>query len=184
MKKSPFIKVKIENISLSNLGFIVFLKKDDDENVLPICIGAMEAHSIAASYNKQQFPRPLSHDLFKNILNTLDCKVLKIHVTDLIDGTFYARIYIKDGEKELDIDSRPSDAIALALRFSAPIFVHQDVLQTAAVSMNQNKDKEKIEKPLDPIEKLQLELKKAVEEERYEDAAKIRDELKLKTEKN
>ena len=137
MKKSPFVKVKIDNISLSNLGFIVFLKKDGDENVLPICIGAMEAHSIAASYNNQQFPRPLSHDLFKNILSTLNCKVVKIHVTDLIDGTFYARIFINDGDRELDIDSRPSDAIALALRFKAPIYVHTNVLKSASVNINQ-----------------------------------------------
>ena len=159
MQKTPFVKVRIENISLSNLGFIVFLKKDGDNNVLPICIGAMEAHSIAASYNNQQFPRPLSHDLFKNVLNTLDCKVLKIHVTDLIDGTFYARIFIKKGNKELDIDSRPSDAIALALRFSAPIFVHSDVLKTAAVNMSQEKDK--VQEPLDPIEALKEDLKKS-----------------------
>ena len=182
MEKSPFVQVKIENISLSNLGFIVFLKKEGDEGVLPICIGAMEAHSIAASYNNQKFPRPLSHDLFKNILNTLKWEVIRIHVTDLIDGTFYARVFIKNGQKELDIDSRPSDAIALALRFSAPIYVHHDVLRTASVNMNQAKEKSK--EPLDPVQKLKNDLKKAVEEERYEDAAKIRDELKLKTDKN
>ena len=179
MDESPFVKVKIENISLSNLGFIVFLRKDGDDNVLPICIGAMEAHSIAASYNNQKFPRPLSHDLFKNLLGMLKCEVIRIHVTDLIDGTFYARIFIKNGNKEMDIDSRPSDAIALALRFSAPIFVHNEVLRTASVNMNQAK-----EKPIDPVQKLKDTLKKAVEEERYEDAAKIRDELKEKMDKN
>ena len=182
MEKSPFVQVKIENISLSNLGFIVFLKKEGDDSVLPICIGAMEAHSIAASYNNQKFPRPLSHDLFKSILNTLKCEVIRIHVTDLIDGTFYARIFIKNGDRELDIDSRPSDAIALALRFSAPIYVHDEVLRTASVNMNQTKDKPK--EPIDPVQKLKDSLKKAVEEERYEDAAKIRDELKLKMDKN
>jgi len=182
MEKSNFIEVKIENISLSNLGFIVFLKREGDENVLPICIGAMEAHSIAACYNNQSFPRPLSHDLFKGILKNLNCKIIKIHVTDLIDGTFYARIFLLNGGKELDVDSRPSDAIALALRFGAPIYVHTDVLKAASVNLDKTKEKEA--EPIDPIQKLKNDLKKAVTEERYEDAAKIRDELKLKTENN
>ncbi len=183
MKNSPFIKVKIDNISLSNLGFIVFLKKDGDENVLPICIGAMEAHSIAASYNNQKFPRPLSHDLFKNVLSVLNCKVNKIHVTELVDGTFYACIYLGHGKDEIEIDSRPSDAIALALRFGAPIYVHTDVLNSASVNMNQKQDKVD-EPPKDPVQRLNDDLKTAVTEERYEDAAKIRDELKLHSDKN
>jgi bifunctional DNase/RNase len=182
MNKSSFVEVKIENISLSNLGFIVFLKHPEDENVLPICIGAMEAHSIAACYNNQSFPRPLSHDLFKGILKNLNCKITRIHVTDLIDGTFYARIFILAGSTELDVDSRPSDAIALALRFDAPIYVHTDVLKAASVNLD--KDKEAVEESVDPIQKLKDDLKKAVAAERYEDAAKIRDELKLKTDKN
>ncbi len=182
MTDTGFIRVKIENISLSNLGFIVFLKKDGDENVLPICIGAMEAHSIAASYNNQDFPRPLTHDLFKNVLLTFDCEVVKIHVTELVDGTFYARVFLKNEKEELDIDSRPSDAIALALRFQAPIFVHEDVLKVASVNMNQAKEKPEL--PQDPVQILKDNLQKAVAEERYEDAAKIRDELQLKTDKN
>ena len=182
MQKSSFVEVKIENISLSNLGFIVFLKHAADENVLPICIGAMEAHSIAACYNNQSFPRPLSHDLFKGILKNLDCRITRIHVTDLIDGTFYARIFILAGKTELDVDSRPSDAIALALRFDAPIYVHTDVLNAASVNLDS--EKEAAEETVDPIQKLKDDLKKAVAEERYEDAAKIRDELKLKTDKN
>ncbi len=182
MDKSPFSKVKIENISLSNLGFIVFLKRDGDDDVLPICIGAMEAHSIAACYNNQSFPRPLSHDLFKSILGDLNCKISKIHITDLIDGTFYARIFIENGKNVLDIDSRPSDAIALALRFDAPIFVHEKVLKAATVNLDNARGKEK--EPIDPIQKLTEDLKKAVSEERYEDAAKLRDELKTKTDIN
>ncbi len=182
MDHTLFIPVKIDNITLSNLGFIVFLKHENDDNVLPICIGAMEAHSIAASYNNQQFPRPLSHDLFRNILVTLNCVVSKIYVTDLIDGTFYARIYLKNGKEEIDIDSRPSDAIAMALRFDAPIFVHADVLKSASVNMNQLRDN--VDEPIDPIQKLKDELKKAINEERYEDAATIRDQLLKKKESN
>ena len=183
MGNSAFVKVKIENISLSNLGFIIFLKRDGNDSVLPICIGAMEAHSIAASFNNQQFPRPLSHDLFKNILGNLDCKVTKIHITDLIDGTFYARIFLNKGDTELDIDSRPSDAIALALRFEAPIFVHDKVLKAASVHVDQT-SRQKAQEPKDPAQRIQEELQKAIADERYEDAARIRDEIKRKSDAN
>ncbi len=175
-----FFRVKIENISLSNLGFIIFLKQDNNENVLPICIGAAEAHSIAAAYNRHEFPRPLSHDLFKNVLGTLDCTVNRIHVTKLVDGTFYARIFFNKNGEEIDVDSRPSDAIALALRFDAPIFVHHDVFKSAAVNINQAKQNaEEAEEPesIDPVERLKVRLEKAVADERYEEAAKVRDEL-------
>lgn len=182
MESSAFVRVKIENISLSNLGFIIFLKRDGDDSVLPICVGAMEAHSIAASFNNQQFPRPLSHDLFKNILANLDCKITKIHITDLVDGTFYARIFLHKDDTELDIDSRPSDAIALALRFAAPIFVHDKVLKAASVNVDQT-SKQKRE-PKDPAQQMEDDLQKAIADERYEDAARIRDEMKRKSDSN
>jgi bifunctional DNase/RNase len=182
MTESPFMKVKIENISLSNLGFIIFLKHTGEKNVLPICIGAAEAHSIAAAYNNHKFPRPLSHDLFKNVLGTLHCQVSKIHVTELVDGTFFARIFMHQDGIEIDVDSRPSDAIALALRFEAPIYVHQDVYRAAAVNINQTKSGEDLtvlaeEHSLDPVDRLKTQLDRAVQEEKYEVAAKIRDEL-------
>ena len=182
MENSSFLQVKIENISLSNLGFMIFLKNPDHEYVLPICIGAAEAHSIAAAYNNHKFPRPLSHDLFKNLLSTMDCRVTRVHVTELVDGTFFARIFMVRDGVEIDVDSRPSDAIALALRFDAPILVHCDVYRTAAVNINQAKAGQDVaiqveEQSTDPVDSLKSRLEKAVEEEQYEVAAKLRDEL-------
>ena len=85
---SDFVKVSIENISLFNYNFMVLLKPEDDDKVLPICIGHAEAHSIAAAYNNHKFPRPLTHDLMKNVLSELDCTLSKIQVTEIKDGTF------------------------------------------------------------------------------------------------
>ena len=181
---SDFVKVTIENISLFNYNFMVLLKPESDDRVLPICIGHAEAHSIAAAYNNHKFPRPLTHDLMKNVLAELDCKLTKIHVTEIKDGTFYARVFLetKDG-KAFDIDSRTSDAIALALRYKAPVFVHKDVFEGNLVDINDTKGpkppsdaKPEVESD-DPVSKLKNKLDKAITEERYEDAAKLRDEL-------
>ena len=182
MDESSFLQVKIENISLSNLGFMIFLKNPDQDCVLPICIGAAEAHSIAAAHNNHKFPRPLSHDLFKNLMSTMNCRVTRVHVTELVDGTFFARIFMLRDGVEIDVDSRPSDAIALALRFDAPIFVHRDVYRTAAVNINQAQSGKDVavqveEQSMDPVDRLKSRLEKAVEEEQYEVAAKLRDEL-------
>lgn len=182
--KKKFIRVKIDNISIFNYNFIVLLKREGDERVLPICIGAAEAHSIAAAYNRKSFPRPLTHDLMRNVLDELDCRLDRIHVTELKDGTFYARIYLTTGDgRTLDIDSRPSDAMALALRYEAPIFVREDVIEENAVEIAESgaqavEEKEEDEdESADPLTKLKKQLDKAVREERYEDAARLRDEL-------
>ena len=180
---STYIEMKIDSISFSKLGFIIFLKDKQahTDEVLPLCIGANEAHSIAAVYNKEDFPRPLSHDLMKNILDTFECKISKVHISSLVDGTFYARIFFSNAEKEIDLDSRPSDAIALALRFEAPIFVHKDILSTAMFNVKEaypNKQKVSTkEKISSPLEKLKKKLDQAIKKERYEDAAKIRDKI-------
>jgi bifunctional DNase/RNase len=177
---SDFVRVSIENISLFNYNFMVLLKPEDDDKVLPICIGHAEAHSIAAAYNNHKFPRPLTHDLMKNVLAELDCTLSKIQVTEIKDGTFYARVFLetKDGKK-FDIDSRTSDAIALALRYKAPVFVHKDVFEGNLVDISDTKGPRGggKSKPLDPIEELKEKLDKAISDERYEEAAKLRDEL-------
>jgi len=186
MNDTKFIEVKIENVRLTQLGFIVFLRRGSDKNVLPICIGPAEAQSIQAAFQRQKFPRPLTHDLFKNVLSDVGCTITRVNITDLKDGTFYARIVLQDSRmgNELEIDSRPSDAMALAVRYNAPIFVHQDVLVQASVDLDQdevrnadNSSAEIEEETLDPIVKLKNELAEAVVSEKYEEAAKIRDEL-------
>ncbi len=171
------IPVKIADISLSNLGFVVFLKHLDEDKTLPIFIGVPEAQAIAVQFNKLKTPRPLTHDLLKNMLTLLDCKISKVVVNDLIDNTFYAKIFLESKNEKFQVDSRPSDAIALALRFEIPIYVEEKVMEVGAVKVK-NENEESNETPKTQLEILQEQLQSAVAEERYEEAAKIRDEIK------
>lgn len=107
---------------------IVILKDDGEKNALPVWIGVLEASAIASELEKVQFSRPMTHDLLKDVLKHVNVKVEKIEVTDLKDNVYYATIHMTGGEGPFTIDSRPSDAIALALRTNAPIFVESGVL--------------------------------------------------------
>ncbi len=111
---------------------IVLLKDSEEKDVLPIWIGLLEASSIATALENIETPRPMTHDLIKNILDNLGVKVLKIEVNDLKDNTYYALIHIDVNKKRMVIDARPSDAIAIALRTNAPIFVEESVIQRSA----------------------------------------------------
>jgi uncharacterized protein len=111
---------------------IVLLKDLEEKDVLPIWIGLLEASSIATALENINTPRPMTHDLLKNILDNLGVKVLKIEVNDLKDNTYYALIHFDVNKKRLVMDSRPSDAIAIALRTAAPIFVEEAVIKKSA----------------------------------------------------
>ena len=110
---------------------IVILKDMGGERVLPIWVGIFEANAIALELEKISTPRPMTHDLIKNILESIDARVLKVVVTDLKENTFYAVLPVQLGDVEYSVDSRPSDAIALALRVAAPIYVDEDVVRKA-----------------------------------------------------
>jgi hypothetical protein len=121
---------------------IVILKDLEEKDVLPIWIGLLEASSIATAIENVQTPRPMTHDLLKNILDSLDVKVIRIEVNDLKDNTYYAIIYLEVDDKRLTIDARPSDAIALALRVNASIFVEESVIKKSAkVDLSKKEDK-------------------------------------------
>jgi len=111
---------------------IVILKEVDGKRTLPIWIGILEANAIATALEGIKLLRPMTHDLLKNIMELLDVKVDKIEINDLKDNTYYARIHINYKGKEVSIDSRPSDAIALSLRVTAPIYVAEEVLNKSA----------------------------------------------------
>src|SRR6266581_8116043 len=110
---------------------IVILKDVGGETVLPIWVGVYEANAIALELEKISTPRPMTHDLIKKILESLDARVQKIVVNDVRDNTFYAVIHLRLGRADITVDSRPSDAIALALRVGAPIFVEEEVVHKA-----------------------------------------------------
>jgi bifunctional DNase/RNase len=107
---------------------IVILKDLQTETSLPIWIGLLEATAIATELENIQFPRPMTHDLIKNCFDYLSIKVERIEVCDLKNNTYYALIYIRNGEQVSPVDARPSDAIAIALRTKAPIFVSEEVI--------------------------------------------------------
>lgn len=107
---------------------IIILKDLNEKSALPIWVGLIEASAIATELENIKLSRPMTHDLMKNMLDALDVKVKKVAVSELHDNTFYAHIILECGGKEIDLDSRPSDAIALALRTKAPIFVEKAVI--------------------------------------------------------
>ena len=127
------LEMKVKGLTLDPLTNmpIVILKDDKDKRALPIWVGIFEANAIALEIEKVSTPRPMTHDLIKNILEGLKAKVMKVIVNDLKDNTFYAQITLSLNGTETNIDSRPSDAIALALRVNAPIFVAEKVLKEA-----------------------------------------------------
>jgi len=106
---------------------IIILKSVKGDQAVPIWIGLLEATSIASALRDIKFDRPMTHDLFKNFIDNLDMVVSKVEVCDLKDNTFYARIYFASKDKNFDMDARPSDAIAIALRFGAPIYVDDKI---------------------------------------------------------
>jgi bifunctional DNase/RNase len=122
------MKVKFLTFDPSSNGFVVLLTDLENKHALPIWIGPFEANAIALKLKKAPSHRPLSHDLIRNFIDVLDCKISHVVVSDLKENTYYGLIYIKSQENELAIDSRPSDAIAIALGAEAPIFVEEDVL--------------------------------------------------------
>lgn len=204
------IEVEIEDIVMTNTGFAMIFYDRESNRVLPIFIGPFEANGILMKLQDYKFPRPLTYDLIRNILDSMGAFVEKVVINDLRDNTFYATLYINFQGNVLEIDSRPSDAVAIAVRFNAPIYVAQHVMDMSSVHRSeytgQNTEKsfqeeiifdkeETIESQSETIksfksspqpkknkkdvllEELQKELEKAVAEERYEDAAKIRDEI-------
>ena len=127
------IEMKIKGLMIDPINQmpIIVLKDPKSDAVLPIWVGLFEANAIALQLEKVSTPRPMTHDLLKDVLGHLDAEIVKITITDLKENTFYALIQVDQRGKTLTIDSRPSDAIALALRADAPIFVEEEVITRA-----------------------------------------------------
>ena len=199
------IRLNIKGISYSQTqsgAYALILSEENGERKLPIVIGAFEAQSIAIALEKDiRPPRPLTHDLFKNFSERFNIVIKQVIIHKLVDGVFYASLICENNNIEEIIDARTSDAIALALRFSAPIFTYKNILDKAGVilKIDNVKEGEKIEDSLvferEPAkgEKIKVSeyetfkdlslsdlkdlLKKAVQGEDYEVAAKLRDEI-------
>jgi bifunctional DNase/RNase len=194
------IRLNIKGISYSQTqsgAYALILSEENGKRKLPIVIGAFEAQSIAIALEKDiRPPRPLTHDLFKNFSDRFSIVIKQVIIHKLVDGVFYSSLICDNDNKEEIIDARTSDAIALALRFSAPIFTYKNILEKAGIKLNIELDNPKNEniifeessvEELEDLSKktfsnlsiseLKNLLKKAVNDEDYEVAAKIRDEI-------
>ena len=185
-------KVQVDILGLSTSpssagAYALILKETNGKRKLPIIIGAFEAQSIALELEGMKPPRPLTHDLMRNIIDTFAVSLNEVCINELRDGTFYAKLTIEGISDTQEVDSRPSDAIALAVRYGAPIYVGAEVLDEAGVLSEDEDDveethikeeTEQIRKPLTKLEQLQTSLKDAIEKEDYEKAAKLRDDIR------
>ncbi len=143
---TKFIEMQVDSIRvhMPSGQHVVILKEKEAERFLPIWIGIFEANAIALKITNMTPERPITHDLVANILQSADMRLKKIQVTSLSNEVFYARLFISANGKEVEIDSRPSDAIALAVRMSCPILVAQEVLDKAGVLPEKDEDDEKL----------------------------------------
>lgn len=185
-------KVELEIVALSHSvshsqNYAIILGEKDGVRRLPIVIGGFEAQSIAVALERMIPNRPLTHDLFKNTLETFGVDLTEIIISDLVDGIFYAQLHCIQNDQDYYIDSRTSDALALAVRFGCPIYTYENILETAGVVLEDNENEPESEstqvsaKPqglssysLEALEKM---LEDVLNEEDYEQAAKIRDEI-------
>lgn len=195
-------KIQLEILGLSSSqsqsgSFALVLGETDGNRRLPIIIGMFEAQAIAIEIEKIIPNRPMTHDLFKSFGHSFNYTIKEIVISDLKEGVFFAKIVCENDSKTVEIDARPSDAIAIGLRFNAPIYTYEKIMTDAGIILTDEsedeasdltaeikKDEPKTstaseEKPLKDhsYDKLKEMLNKALEEENYEKAAKIRDEL-------
>ena len=183
-------KVQVDILGLSTSpasggAYALILKEMSGNRRLPIIIGAFEAQSIALEMEGIKPPRPLTHDLMKTIIDRLGVALSEVTVSELRDGTFYAKLSLDSQE----VDSRPSDAIALAVRYGVPIYVSEKVMEEASfVPEAEGEEGERLSTPtkekkpatqkMSKLEALNAQLKEAIEKEDYEKAARLRDEIR------
>ena len=183
----------IRQSDAQNNAYVLLLNEAVGKRQLPVVIGWCEARAIAVALdNKEEAERPLTHDLFKTFGNKFNISVSKMVIHKLIQGVFHSTLYCKNlvSSEEIEIDSRTSDAIAIAIRFACPIFTYENILSRASILSVSSFDKENIKSNVDDkekkinrysLEELQDSLKQAIKVENYEKASVIRDEIKRRT---
>lgn len=176
------IEVRVNGIFLTqSQASGIILKEKEGERTLPIVIGEYEAQSIALALEDLKPPRPITHDLTVNLLDSIGVTIESVIISELRDNTYYAIIRLQKELETIEVDARPSDAIALAVRLGSDIFVNETVMDQASYIPDEKelKDKSYIFKSSnDELENLKSQLQKAVEAEEYEKAASLRDKIK------
>ncbi len=199
MRKIPLDIVALSHSVSQSHNYAVVLGEQDGSRRLPIVIGAFEAQAIAVAMERMTPNRPLTHDLFKNALDTFGVDLKEVIINDLLDGIFYAKLVCLRKGEIIEIDSRTSDALAMAVRFNCPVYTYEFILETAGVVLDDSNDPdapaekslgisddpapEKKSGPLSSysIDALKSMLEEVLGEENYEKAARIRDEIHKRT---
>ncbi len=194
------VKLKVLGISYSQTqsgAYALILTEEDGERRVPIIIGGFEAQAIVIKLENLEPPRPLTHDLFRSFADEFNIAVTEVMIYKLEEGVFYSKLVCSNGEKEIEIDSRTSDAVAIALRFGCPIYITEDILEKAGITVsptetnqsgiapeNENDEepgKSEFEKY--PEDELYRMIDESVRTEDYERAAAIRDEIEKRKKK-
>ncbi len=195
MSKMDKIQLEVLGLSYSQSqagAYALILSDVQTGYRIPIIIGSAEAQAIAIELEKLKPPRPLTHDLFFNFATAFNIKLLEVEINKLEEGIFYSVLVFYDGKNTVRMDARTSDAVALALRFNAPIFTNQEIIDKAGIIFEQEKSSHQQKTPQKPkndddlslktIGELEELLQKYISTEEYEKASKVRDELKKRKE--
>jgi len=188
-------KIRLDIIGMSysqsqSGAYALILGEKNGKRRLPIIIGGFEAQSIAIELEKIRTPRPLTHDLFKNFADAFNIRVTEVIINKFSEGVFYALLVCSDDHQDIEVDSRTSDAISLALRFGCPVYTYEHILATAGIIMDEESEKMQEEETEElvadsghsslakaSVNDLKEMLRVAIENEEYEKASRIRDEL-------
>jgi bifunctional DNase/RNase len=197
MKNIMLVEAEIWTVARTDKGNAVLVKPVGSDRAVPIFIGQLEAQSILFGLAGVPVPRPMTHDLFISVLEKSNMSVERVEITDLKDRTFYSRLVIKQGLKRIVVDSRPSDSLGIASRVHCPVYIAESIVDEAGVAVNLITDEEAPfegmeaheegapsvstdmpeSAPMDERTRLEALLQKAVDEENYEEAARIRDRI-------
>ncbi len=193
------IKLKVMGISYSQTqsgAYALILIEENGDRRIPIIIGGFEAQAIVIKLENLDPPRPLTHDLFKKFADEFNISVIEVMIYKLEEGVFFSKLVCNNGEKEYSIDSRTSDAVAIALRFSCPIFITEDILTKAGITVNPTDSEISSVNEVDSFfepekakydnysdEELYKIIDEAVKTEDYERAAAVRDEIEKRKKK-
>ncbi len=193
------VKLKVLGISYSQTqsgAYALILVEENGNRRIPIIIGGFEAQAIVIKIENLEPPRPLTHDLFKSFADEFNIGVIEVMIYKLEEGVFYSRLLCNNGDKEVSIDSRTSDAVALALRFGCPIYITEEILEKAGITITASETDNPSESDLDPLiesgnssyetytdEELYKMIDESVKTEDYERAASIRDEIEKRKKK-
>lgn len=195
---SNLVEAEIWTVAKTDQGNAVLVKPLGGDKAVPIFIGPLEAQNILLGLGEVEIPRPLTHDLMLHLLNTLETRLVRVDIHTLSEGTYYSNLILEHRGRRLEVDSRPSDSLALAVRADCPIFIAADLVEESGVSLEQLKQaavdaetdaEEGDDEPEagttdkdDELADLRAQLDQAVAQESYEEAARLRDEIRRREE--